>query len=315
MYFTKVLKRSLIILSVVFLHTNYFFAQSNLEIANNYYDIDDYSNSVEYFKKTIFEDKNYNGVVFYRYAYSLEQNGSNESVYAPYYAASAYCFERTKDLDEKYYSYAVAKEEKLKISHKKFGDKTIDKLVAGKTIYSFEYKSMESFWLIISICFIVLAYVMGRYFSENTDCVIFSSNKEIKLLFLPFFVIIFSMFGDNREVGNLPLYLIIVSLSITLISIIGYSIYNNRNTEKPVFYTFISSITKIALFIITPIVIFFALCAFQEEKKDGRYRDGTKNNQKTRNRIFLLGVLSSLIGFVFMSLIMKNSQKYFTKTL
>ena len=296
MCFTRFSKRLLVLIGVLVFHTNYFFAQSNLELANQFYDSDDYANSVTYFKKTIFEDKQYNGVIFYRYAYSLEQNGSNESDYAPFYAASAYCFEKANDTGEKYYSYAVAKEEKLELTHENFTDKTIDKLVEGKTIGSFENKDTGDFWFVIIICFIVISYLIGRYFSINTGCVIFSSKGEIKLLFLPFFVLICLMFWeDKEEAGNIPLYLIIISLSISLISIIGYSIYNNWNTDRPGLYIFVSAVTKIALFIITPIVLFFALCALKEEKKDGRYRDGTKNNQKTRNFVFMLGVLSGLI--------------------
>ena len=51
-------------------------AQTNLERANNYYDADDYPHAIEFFEKTIFEDKQYDGTIFYRYAYSLEQNNA-----------------------------------------------------------------------------------------------------------------------------------------------------------------------------------------------------------------------------------------------
>ena len=50
------------------------FAQSNYEKATQYYIAGDYHNAAEYFKKTILEDKKYDGTIFYRLGYSMEQS-------------------------------------------------------------------------------------------------------------------------------------------------------------------------------------------------------------------------------------------------
>lgn len=70
------------------------FAQSNYEKATQYYIAGDYHNAAEYFKKTILEDKKYDGTIFYRLGYSMEQS-------------------------------------KLGVSHKDFSDETIKGLVNG----------------------------------------------------------------------------------------------------------------------------------------------------------------------------------------
>ena len=87
--------RFLFITIIIMLGGGFLSAQSNIDLANKYYDADDYTNAVVYFKKTLFEDKNYNGTVFYRYAYSMEQLNAPKKEYFPFYSAAAYIFEKT----------------------------------------------------------------------------------------------------------------------------------------------------------------------------------------------------------------------------
>ena len=299
MFYKKSCKRNLALIVIIFLHMSLFFAQSNLDFANKFYDSDDYSNSVVYFKKTIFEDKQYNGEIFYRYAYSLEKNGSNESDYAPFYAASAYCFEKADDTEGKYYSYAVAKEEKLEISHDKFTDKTIDKLVESKTITSFEYKDKSFFWLGLIGSLLILIYIIGRTVSSKTNCVIISSVGEVILLFLPIILIIVLAFQGEKIPEKTAELLFIGSSCISLMCAVGFSIYENCYSDHPILYTIISVIIKIGLFCLIPIILIIILSfPLKKEEKDRRYRDGTRNNQKTKNWgiiIFLFTCFAELI--------------------
>lgn len=306
---TRITKKFLILIAVLVLHISSFFAQTNLELANQFYDTDDYKNSVTYFKKVIFEDRQYDGVVFYRYAYSLEQNGEKEIVYAPFYAASAYCFEEANDTEGKYYSYAVAKEEKLEITHEKFSSKTIDKLVAGKTITSFEYKDKPIFWLVLIIAILIIFYVIGRTVSLRTKCVIISSVGELILLLLPIIIIgIIAFQGDNipEKIVNIS---VIGSICVSIISAIGFSIYENCFSDHPILYTIISIIIKIGLFCLIPIVLLVIMCfPLKKEEKDRRYRDGTRNNQRTKN-IGIIILLFTCFGRLITCLIKEPNRK------
>lgn len=312
MYYTKISKKILILIVALVFHTNFSFAETNLEIAYQFYDSNDYSNSVMYFKKVIFEDKQYDGVIFYRYAYSLEQNGENKTVYAPFYAASAYCFEKANDTEEKYYSYAVSKEEKLEFSHENFTDKTIDKLVEEKKLNSFDYEDKSIFWLVLIVSFLIMIYIIGRTVSLKTNCVIISSIGELILLLLPIILIvilvILGMTGEKLSEKTLEL-LFIGSSCISLVSAIGFSIYENCYSEHPILYTIISLIIKIGLFCLIPIVLLAILCfPLKKEEKDRRYRDGTRFNQRTRNIGIIIFLFSCFAGLI-TSLIKEPNRK------
>lgn len=301
------IKKIIAFLFAIFLCNIIIYAQTNLELANNYYDTDDYQNSVEYFKKAIFEDKNYNGTIFYRFAYSCEKlEIKPSSNYSVYYSASAYCFEIDKDTDNKYYSYALAKEQEFNISHSDFSEKTIETLLKGKNfgyninfidkINSLLNQENHIFDWILGICVLII-YIIGRIFSKNTECVIFSSKKETIILCLPCFMIIFVCFFE-KELETFPKMqdiLLIGSVILTFILSIVFSIFENRYTKSPILYTIISIITKLSLCIIAPLVIFFIFIGLKTPQKDKRYRDGTKGNKKTRNAMILATVAAFLI--------------------
>ena len=289
-------------------------AQSNLELANNYYDADDYPHAIEFFEKTIFEDKQYNGTIFYRYAYSLEQNNASENEYAQFYSASAFLFENSNDKENKYYSYAIAKEEKLNISHKKFSNRSIEKLLNGEKLETKNYvqlivtyvdnlishfaENVTSELLILYAIVVIIIYIIGRIFSKKTECVILSSVKEILLLYAPCLLMILIFFLSFLSVSfseTTMSFLFIISFFISFISAIVFSITENLGTKNPVLYITVSLITKLALFIIAPIVLFLSTAAMGTSVKDKRFRDGTKNNQKTKNNAIAISVIAGLV--------------------
>lgn len=289
-------------------------AQTNLELANKYYNEDDYDKAIDYFQKTTFEDNKYDGTIFYRYAYSMEQNELSEREYAPYFSAAAYLFEKNKDLENKYYSYAIAKEKKLNISHKHFSEKTIEKLLNGKKIQTkgfiqstvtyvdnllTQFTENITFEAVIFYAIvIIIIYIIGRIFSKKTECVILSSVQEILLLYTPCLLIIAILFLSMLSISlseTTTAFLFIIAFCISFISAIVFSIYENLRTKNPILYITISIITKLALFILAPIVLFLSTAAMKTSEKDRRYRDGTKNNQKTRNIAIAISVITGLI--------------------
>lgn len=299
----------------MFFSLNTLSAYSNLENANKYYDADDYPNAVEYFKKTLFEDKQYDGTVFYRYAYSLEQEGeSSPKVYSQFYSAASYLFEKTNTTDNKYYAYSIAKEEKLKVTHKSFSDETIEDLINGKNVKNKEFiqsfvdffyelllsgaEKLTEGWLIFYCIITVCMYIVGRIFSKKTECVILSSIPEIILIFLPLLFIILLFIFELMKIEmdeTVVVFTFIISFLISFISSIGFSIYENKETRLPVLYIIVSLVTKLALSVIAPLILFLTACVMKTPKKDLRYRDGTKGNQETKNIVFLLGVLTGIV--------------------
>lgn len=310
----RFIKTLLVVLSVLIFETGLLFAQTNLELANKYYDTDDYPNAVEYFKKTIFEDRKYDGIILYRYAYSMEQIDAPVSQYSPFYCAAAYIFENTDVKDEKYYSYAIAKEEELGLSHKQYTEKTIEKLLSEtkQNIITSKLDQMpeDTFhYLFIFYCILVVVlYIVGRLFSKNTECVIFSSVKEIIILVLPIAVFIIGTLAELEP--QLTLNLIIISLIISFITALIFSIINNLGTKNPLLYAIVSLMTKLALLIFSPLLLLLILgFPLKKEEKDRRFRDGTKNNQSTRNWAIIGALFFGVSSFFYLSLIKTPKRK------
>lgn len=128
MKMTKTFKYTLLLLLQFFM-LNLCFAETNFETANKYYDEDNYPSAKYYFEDSLFNEGIQNGTLFYRLGYSYEQLSLPKSTYSRLYCASAYCFERDNDKDNKYYSYAITKEKDLNVNHKNYTEETIQKLI------------------------------------------------------------------------------------------------------------------------------------------------------------------------------------------
>lgn len=124
----SILKFTILLLLQIFL-INLCFAESNIDIANKYYDENNYSSAKSYLEESLFNDGIANGTLFYRLGYSYEQLSLPKSTYSKLYCAAAYCFERDNDKDNKYYSYAITKEKDLNVNHKNYTEETIQKLI------------------------------------------------------------------------------------------------------------------------------------------------------------------------------------------
>lgn len=316
MFISKTLKY--FITTIIFMFgVSFISAQTNLDLANKYYDADDYPNAVEYFKKTLFEDKTYDGTIFYRYAYSMEQIGASKKEYLSFYSAAAYVFEKADEKNEKYYSYAIAKEEQLGLSHKNYSEKTIEKLLRGKTVRNqnivsaiFEElpENTVGYFLIFYCIFVVVIYIVGRVFSKKTECVIFSSVKEIILLIVPILILFIGVYTNSES--QVYFYAFIIFSSISFIAALIFSIINNLGTKRPLLYSIISLMTKLSLLIFSPLLMLLIMgFPLKKEEKDRRFRDGTKNNQSTKNWAIIGALFWAVSSFFYLSLIKKPKRK------
>ena len=91
-----------------------------------------------------------------------------------------------------------------------------------------------------------------------------------------------------------------------VLSIIG-NIRNNNSIICIILLSFYSIITKIVVFFFAPILGILYCCAAASGKSDKRYKDGTKNNEKTAN----IGLVAFLIVILLIPLVKaKNEIEY-----
>ena len=103
------MKKNLIAILII-LCTSFTFAENSLDKADAFYDQDNYVSAKPYYEDSLFNEGIKNGKIFYRLGYTYEQLKYQKNIYSKLYCAATYCFERDKDKDNKYYSYALAKE-------------------------------------------------------------------------------------------------------------------------------------------------------------------------------------------------------------
>ena len=289
------------------------FSETNLEIATRYYNKDDYENALPYYKSAVTEEQEINGTTLYRLAYTYEKTGAKKSLYSKYYSAAAYCFEKDKDTDNKYYQYAIAKEKSLNINHKNLNEENLADFLKEKfnlndfILEKIDLKNYSDNELVFFLIVIIVVYIIGRLFSTHSDCVIFASIEEVVLLFSPWaFLILIWLINTYAELDiefstfiiPITIIMFIVSAVLSVKSNLGYTV------GKTILYTNVSFITKVTLCVVAPAVLLLVLSALPKSTKDRRYRDGTKNNQRTKN----IAIISSVAFFIVFSLIKPKSR-------
>lgn len=158
------MKKNLIAILII-LCTSFIFAETSLDKADSFYDQDNYVSAKPYYEDSLFNEGIKNGKIFYRLGYTYEQLKYQKSIYSKLYCAAAYCFERDKDKDNKYYSYALAKEKDLGVNHNNYSDETIQKITEElywkthkKNFTYLRQYPKELIWY--SIMFIILLLMM-----------------------------------------------------------------------------------------------------------------------------------------------------------
>lgn len=276
---------------------------STLKLANKYYDSDDYENSQDFFIKTILGGY-YDGTVFYRLGYSLENTNDNDYIMKKCYEASYYCFTIASEFDNPYFIKAQNKvnqfdlttsiseteleqtismlktfESNTETTETELDQRFIDIIISKIEPYA------ERFWYIFLIIG-VLIYFVAYKLSKETDCVIVYGWKDIVVIALGMLCL-----GCEKELFFIPLLFFSVSI---VFSIVGNIQGNSTNGFLSVIlFTLVSLITKIILLIVIPIIIVCGILANSSGKTDRRYKDGTKNNERTANIAFFVAIVSS----------------------
>lgn len=279
--------------------------KTSLDTANEYYDADNYENAKDYFLKTI-SSGTYNGTIFYRLGYCIENINNTDSLMKKCYEASYYCFKKDSDIGNPYFKKA---ENKVKQYGLKSDITEIDLnniiSMATPSIMSIFWDFVGSFWFIL-LAIGILIYIGAYKLSENTNCVIVYGWKDFIVIALGVFFVFVLRDNIGEDISTLFIPMVFFSISI-IFSLIG----NIRGSAKDgifyvILYTLASIITKIILLVVIPVIIFLGLLAATSGKEDKRYKDGTKNNARTAN----IGLFSAIASFLFMPL-MKTKKDFY----
>jgi hypothetical protein len=153
-------------------------------------------------------------------------------------------------------------------------------------------------WMLFAII-VVVGYIIGRYFSSKTDCVIINTNKDLVILFLASisFVVLLYRFSEP----NINLLINDPFLWITVLFLL-FSFYYSKTGNNNFLHFLISMITKVSFLLLIPLLVAIFIGSFAIGKKDMRFKDGTKGNTQTK----AIGISGAILVLVFGSLIKNN---------
>jgi hypothetical protein len=311
------MKGKSILLAMIFgiLVSSLFGQETLLEKANAFYDMEDYSNAKELYLQVLSAGK-FSGETLYRYVYSLERlNGLNSDILDLYAVTNFYL--AMDGSNNQYEEYCKNKLESnlydtSKLTWGQSQDMVKNHVKANMLKYSplknitMTLRSSGTFGLIVFLIFSIVVYILAYTFSKKTKCIIIWSWWDLIFIAISSLIFIFYLFDFENKIKNDSA--INVIYFIATITTFGFSVISNIKyspTKWPL-YAFISVLTKFVLLVVIPLVFVLAIICWylaNSGKRDRRYRDGTKNNQRTKNYNFYVPMFTAIYTFLIINLI------------
>lgn len=161
--------------------------------------------------------------------------------------------------------------------------------------------------IIIFLIIALLIIILSQIFSKKTDCIVIWGWWDLIPVAIAGIIFVYYLYASYNEIkyDSIANVIYFSCVLITFIfSLIGNIKYSG---SKWPFFLIISILTKIIIMIIIPIILVLLIFTYlYGGKKDGRFRDGTRDNDKT----FILGILSVIFLFLIGSLIKTGKENY-----
>jgi tetratricopeptide (TPR) repeat protein len=274
-----------------------------LEKANAYFDNSDYANAKALYVEILKDDANiWLGEIDYRYAYSCEMlEGLTPEVLNLYAVAAWHSDDNAQYMDD-----VKNKLEKNSIDTRSLtlGDtydiikrsiKSNTKPVSPLKSITNSLRSLELFGLILLLIVSVIVYTLAYSFSKKTNCIIIWSWWDLILVALSGLIFVYYLFDADNKIQNDVFangFYFIVTLATFTMSIISNLKYSG---VKWSLFAVVSILTKIILLFVIPLVLALLIIGYVYVKGDKRYKDGTRNNVRTRNMAIWTAVYTFLI--------------------
>lgn len=286
-----------------------------LDKANILYNNDDYENAKTLYLQVLNKGK-FTGETLYRYVYSLEMlNGLNSDILDLYAATEFYL--KMDGSNNQYEEYCKNKLENnsydtSKLTWGQSQDMVKNHIKTNMPKYSvlknitIALRSSGTFGLIVFLIFSVIVYILAYTFSKKTKCVIIWSWWDLIFIAISSLIFIFYLFDFEDKIKNDTainiIYFIatITTFAFSIISNIKYSF-----TKWPL-YAVISILTKFVLLVVIPLIFVLAIICWylaNSGKRDRRYKDGTRNNERTKNYNFYVPIFTAIYTFLIINLI------------
>lgn len=274
--------------------------ETSLKQANKSFKEKQYANAIPYYEKAIFED-DVDGVLLTKLGYCLEKTASDDELMKKCYSSAVSLFESNSDTETDWYKVAVLRVQQNNLTSisAQEGISDIKKYLREKNNLTF-FDEIGTFGLIFFLLVGLFIYIIGLSVASKTNCVIVYGKVDAVLLFIP----CIAFFLLRSVSSSLVTVIFFVWFLITLVFTVRGNYLATKGRFFPgVIYISLSLLTKLTLVFLLPIMVLIALTSIVNTKKDKRYRDGTKNNEKTAR----IAEVSFLYGLLVIPLIKDKS--------
>ena len=162
--------------------------------------------------------------------------------------------------------------------------------------------TINHFWIVSGVA--IVAYIIAYVFSKRTECVVLYKWYDYWALILfavsPLIALLVGLFvgpdGESEKAFLSITCKVLMSLSVVVLFITSI-IANLGHGWTSLLYIFVSLIAKIPFILGSFIVALSLMSVFDagSQSKDGRFRDGTKGNQKIRALGVFFAVFTPLL--------------------
>ena len=146
---------------------------------------------------------------------------------------------------------------------------------------------MGTLLLVLFVAIFIATYVAAQKLSRTTDCVILYGKIDVMLIMVSYIVVALS--------GEVGYYFRLATICLLCLLFLATSIIPNlMDGSICIRYTLVAFVTKCIFSLISPLIITTLLIAMSSGKVDNRYRDGTRNNERTKKLWRVVSILNPL---------------------
>lgn len=154
---------------------------------------------------------------------------------------------------------------------------------------------MDKTYSLILIVGAIAIYIIAWLLSMGDKCTIVYTWWDMMLLLICGGIFWF-YFMDSSETINNQVLVIIVAVSLIISAILSFVANIKNPFPLNILFSIVSILTKIILIVFVPMIVFMILNSFSSGKKDKRYKDGTKENEKTAIVTFVFLILGIIVA-------------------
>lgn len=165
--------------------------------------------------------------------------------------------------------------------------------ISAIVIELFNFTKSINIWILIIPS--AIAYIIAQILSSKTNCIVIWGWWDLVTFSIPGIIIYIILYNYIRSETLFKEYYNLMGIAFVTLFILTIIFSLIANKFNPIYFI-ISASLKIIEMIVIPIIIVLFIFALGSGKSDKRFKDGTRNNEKTMWLAFAGLIAYFLVG-------------------